>query len=76
VVSTLDDLGYEPVDEGVPAVRLRNCPFRAVADIAPGLVCGMNRELVAGIIEGSGVHGDAQPGGEAPDCCVIAVLSK
>jgi predicted ArsR family transcriptional regulator len=76
VVAALDDLGYEPVDEGVPAVRLRNCPFRAVADIAPELVCGMNRELVAGIIAGAGVDGDAQPGGESPDCCVIAVLSR
>jgi predicted ArsR family transcriptional regulator len=76
VVATLDELGYEPVDDGAPAVRLRNCPFRVVADIAPGLVCGMNRELVAGIIEGVGVEGDAQPGGEAPDCCVIAMLKR
>ncbi|HVT22892.1 MAG TPA: ArsR family transcriptional regulator [Mycobacteriales bacterium] len=76
VVSALDDLGYEPVDDGAPAIRLRNCPFRAVADVAPGLVCGMNRELVAGLLEGAGVEGEAQPGGEAPDCCVIAKLSK
>jgi predicted ArsR family transcriptional regulator len=76
VVSALDELGYEPVDEGAPTIRLRNCPFRAVADVAPGLVCGMNRELVAGILEGAGVDGEAQPGGEAPDCCVIAVLGR
>ncbi|HVV75691.1 MAG TPA: ArsR family transcriptional regulator [Mycobacteriales bacterium] len=76
VVTALDDLGYEPVDDGKPAIRLRNCPFRAVADVAPGLVCGMNRELVAGILEGAGVAGDAELGGEAPDCCVIAVLSR
>jgi predicted ArsR family transcriptional regulator len=75
-VSALDELGYEPVDEGAPTIRLRNCPFRAVADVAPGLVCGMNRELVAGILEGAGVDGEAQPGGEAPDCCVIAVLGR
>jgi hypothetical protein len=36
----------------------------------------MNRELVAGILEGAGVDGEAQPGGEAPDCCVIAVLGR
>lgn len=76
VVEVLDDLGYEPVDEGSPAIRLRNCPFRAVADVAPGLVCGMNRELVAGILEGAGVDGEAQPAGEAPDCCVIARLAR
>jgi predicted ArsR family transcriptional regulator len=76
VVDALEDLGYEPVDEGSAAVRLRNCPFRAVADVAPGLVCGMNRELVAGILEGAGIDGDARPEGVAPDCCVVAVLSK
>jgi hypothetical protein len=36
----------------------------------------MNRELVAGIIDGAGADGAAQTGGESPDCCVIAVLSK
>ncbi len=76
VIEALDDLGYEPVDDGIPAIRLRNCPFRALADVAPGLVCGMNRELVAGIIEGAGVMGEALPDGEAPDCCVIARLAK
>lgn len=76
VIEALDDLGYEPVDEGSRAIRLRNCPFRAVADVAPGLVCGMNRELVTGILEGAGVDGEAQPTGQAPDCCVVAVLSR
>jgi predicted ArsR family transcriptional regulator len=76
VVEALDELGYDPVDDGSAKIRLRNCPFRAVADVAPGLVCGMNKELVAGILEGAGVEGDAEPGGEAPDCCVIAVLAK
>lgn len=76
VVATLDDLGYEPVVESAPTIRLRNCPFRAVADVAPGLVCGMNRELVAGILEGSGIKGEAQLAGKAPDCCVVAVLQK
>ena len=77
VIEALDDLGYEPVDDGSRSVRLRNCPFRAVADIAPGLVCGMNRELVAGVLQGVGVTGgEAQPGGRAPDCCVIVVIPK
>jgi predicted ArsR family transcriptional regulator len=76
-VAALEDLGYEPLDAGSGEIRLRNCPFRAVADLAPGLVCGMNRELVAGILEGSGVdRGEAKPGGLAPDCCVIAVAPR
>lgn len=76
-VNALEDLGYEPVDAGQAEIRLRNCPFRAVADVAPELVCGMNRELVAGLLEGAGVErGEAKPGGVAPDCCVIAVAPR
>lgn len=76
VVEALDELGYEPADEGAAEVRLRNCPFGSLADVAPDLVCGMNRELVAGIIEGAGVDGTARLGGVAPDCCVIAVMAR
>jgi predicted ArsR family transcriptional regulator len=75
-VAALDNLGYEPV-EAAGFVRLRNCPFRAVADLAPDLVCGMNCELVAGLLEGVGLDpSGAQPGGVPPDCCVVAVLSR
>jgi predicted ArsR family transcriptional regulator len=77
VIGALDDLGYEPAPDEGTTVRLRNCPFRALADLAPDLVCGMNRELVAGLLEGTGLDADgAQPGGIAPDCCVVAVLPR
>ncbi|GAA0580651.1 helix-turn-helix transcriptional regulator [Actinomadura livida] len=64
--------GYEPVpDEGGAVLRMRNCPFGAVADAFPPLVCGMNLALLEGLVEGSSgvrVRMDARPGW----CCVAA----
>jgi predicted ArsR family transcriptional regulator len=80
-INALTDLGYEPAaeDPAAPAgaMRLRNCPFRAVADIAPDLVCGMNHELVSGLFDGlgldeSGVALDPNP----PNCCVTVTFPK
>lgn len=49
----LSTCGYEPyTDEGT--VRLRSCPFHALAEQSRDLVCGLNRELVQGIVSGLG----------------------
>ncbi|MFB7935761.1 helix-turn-helix transcriptional regulator [Streptomyces sp. NPDC056049] len=81
--------GYEPFLEAVggdaeaPAdvtvtatvVRMGNCPFHAVAEAFPPLVCGMNLALLEGLF---GVGGpvrarmDARPG----ECCVVVESSK
>ena len=68
----LGDLGYEPSRSDDRCVRLRNCPFRSVVDVAPGLVCGVNDELVSGMLDGLGGHRSvtAALDGTAPDCCV------
>jgi predicted ArsR family transcriptional regulator len=68
----LGDLGYEPARSDERCVRLRNCPFRSVVDVAPGLVCGVNDELVTGMLTGLGGHRSvtAALDGKAPDCCV------
>jgi predicted ArsR family transcriptional regulator len=75
-VTALADLGYEPDAADNGQLRLRNCPFRAVADISPELVCGMNRELVAGLLQGIGLDDASVALGGAPgDCCVVAKLN-
>ena len=68
----LGDLGYEPARADDRCVRLRNCPFRSVVDVAPGLVCGVNDELVSGMLAGLGGHRSVSAAldGTAPDCCV------
>lgn len=70
----LKSRGYEPVvDEDGGVLRMRNCPFHAVAEMFPPLVCGMNLALLEGLVEGSAVRVrmDPRPGW----CCVAAAPS-
>ena len=66
----LADCGYEPyVDEG--DVRMRSCPFHALAEQNRDIVCSLNRELIDGVVAGLGnssvqVHLDPKAG----ECCV------
>lgn len=81
--------GYEPHLEGVESaegtegatgaaarvVRMRNCPFHAVAERFPPLVCGMNLALLEGLLGADGpvrARMDARPG----ECCVVVETSK
>ena len=68
--SVLRAHGFEPERTG-GVMRLRNCPFHALARDFRPLVCGMNLSLMEGLIAGLGAHGitatlDPQPG----YCCV------
>jgi predicted ArsR family transcriptional regulator len=73
----LADCGYEPrVDDD--GVTLVNCPFHTLAREYTDLVCGMNLELIDGLIQGlagSGLEARLEP---APGrCCVrIATTSQ
>lgn len=50
-VEVLRARGYEPFwDEGT--LRLNNCPFHALADQFPALVCGMNLAGIEGLLKG------------------------
>ncbi|MFF2936833.1 helix-turn-helix transcriptional regulator [Streptomyces mirabilis] len=82
-VEMLAARGYEPHLEGAEGatgaaarvVRMRNCPFHAVAERFPPLVCGMNLAVLEGLLGTDGpVHArmDARPG----DCCVVVETSK
>ncbi|MBF6240102.1 helix-turn-helix domain-containing protein [Nocardia otitidiscaviarum] len=66
--------GYEPFDEdGV--LRMRNCPFHALAEAYPPLVCGMNLALLEGLLGDSNrvrARIDPRPG----LCCVAVEASK
>ncbi|MFH9085607.1 helix-turn-helix transcriptional regulator [Streptomyces sp. NPDC017673] len=56
-------------------VRMRNCPFHAVAERFPPLVCGMNLALLEGLLGTDGsvrARMDARPG----ECCVVVESSK
>lgn len=67
----LDRYGYEPYRPARTTVALRNCPFHALADQAPELVCAMNRSFIDGVLRGLGNDSveavlECKPG----DCCV------
>jgi predicted ArsR family transcriptional regulator len=67
----LEDTGYEPYRDGQGSVRLRSCPFHALAEEDRDLVCSMNQRLVEGMVRGLGnetvdVVFDPIPG----QCCV------
>ena len=66
----LRERGYEPFDDdGV--MRLRNCPFHAVAQQHPEIVCDMNLALLRGAIAGRpGVAATLEPG---PGRCCVAL---
>lgn len=56
-------------------IRMRNCPFHAVAERFPPLVCGMNLALLEGLLGADGplrARIDARPG----ECCVVVEASK
>ncbi|MFI6359629.1 helix-turn-helix transcriptional regulator [Streptomyces sp. NPDC050743] len=56
-------------------VRMRNCPFHAVAERFPPLVCGMNLALLEGLLGQDGpvrARMDPRPG----ECCVVVESSK
>jgi predicted ArsR family transcriptional regulator len=69
-LAVLEEHGFEPRAEG-DAVVLVNCPFHALAQRHTELVCGMNLQLVGGVLAGAGPCGLAarlRPG--EGHCCV------
>lgn len=70
LVRALESGGYEPITDTFGVVRLRNCPFDALAEAHRPLVCGTNLALARGIADGAGTDLepilDPQPG----YCCV------
>jgi predicted ArsR family transcriptional regulator len=75
IMEALNDLGYEPYLDG-PVVRMRNCPFHALSERFPPLICGMNHALITGLLSGldaQSCHAQLDP---APRRCCVAIISK
>ena len=70
-MAVLDEYGFAPAEGPRGSVRLRNCPFDALARTHQRLVCGMNLAFMEGVLAGLDATGltatlDPQPG----LCCV------
>ena len=50
----LSACGYEPSIDEDGTVVMRSCPYHALAQESRDLVCGLNRQLVQGIVSGLG----------------------
>jgi predicted ArsR family transcriptional regulator len=73
LVPRLETLGYEPFEDDDRTIRLRNCPFHALAQTHPALVCGLSLALLEGLV-GDGDQGvRLDPG---PTGCCVAIRSK
>ena len=71
VLALLRKLGYEPYRTR-DGTRLRNCPFHAVAEENPPVICGMSHAFLEGLLVGCGAtecRAEVDP--RAGDCCVV-----
>lgn len=74
-LSALEEHGFEPRTEA-GGVVLGNCPFHALAQRHTELVCGMNLDLLHGLLEGigdTGLHALLEP---APGHCCVRLAPR
>jgi predicted ArsR family transcriptional regulator len=72
VAGALAAEGFEPHRKG-DEVRLRNCPFDALASEHTELVCGVNLDLVTGVLDGLGCTSARARLQPDPDHCCVRV---
>ena len=71
VQQAVEPYGFEPYRSAPGEVALANCPFHALAQEAPELVCAMNRSFIEGIVRGLGDERvDAVLEPTTGECCV------
>jgi predicted ArsR family transcriptional regulator len=70
VREVLSEYGYQPHVDG-KRITLTNCPFHRLAREHPDLVCGINLDLISGMLDTcprGGMHAQLEP--EPGRCCV------
>jgi predicted ArsR family transcriptional regulator len=68
----LEEHGYEPRADP-DGLTLANCPFHALARDYTELVCGMNRDLIAGLLAGLGQTSLQAQLDPAPGRCCVTI---
>jgi predicted ArsR family transcriptional regulator len=70
LIALLEHHGYQPQVEGAD-ITLHSCPFHAMAQEHTELVCGMNQQLLEGVLDGLGRPGLRARLEPSPSrCCV------
>jgi predicted ArsR family transcriptional regulator len=63
--------GYEPYPDEAGTLRLRNCPFHALAQQSKEIVCNLNHAFISGLLSGlDGNQLDAALEPRPGECCV------
>jgi predicted ArsR family transcriptional regulator len=76
-IELLSEHGYAPVADGPDRIELRNCPFHRLAEQFPPLICGMNLEMITGLLDGAGLDGEWTARMEpAPGRCCVTLSKK
>lgn len=75
VSGLLEQNGYHPRIAG-DELTLENCPFRAVADLSPELICAMNLECIQGVLDEFGDPSLAARLEPAPGRCCVTVTTR
>jgi predicted ArsR family transcriptional regulator len=71
--AALSEQGYEPRHDDAGTVRMRNCPFRRLAELEPEVVCHMNLALIQGLLAGLGADGLNPVLDPEPEHCCVAI---
>ncbi|HEX2026300.1 MAG TPA: transcriptional regulator [Actinomycetota bacterium] len=66
----LESRGFQPSEDEQGSIRLANCPFDSLVDDYRDTVCGLNRSLLEGVVEGTGAGRTAVPVERERGCCV------
>lgn len=74
LTAALERGGYEPYLEATGTIRLRNCPFDALADRHRPLICGTNLALAEGIAHGAEVTNLRPVLDPLPGICCVAFV--
>ncbi|MEA2662948.1 MAG: hypothetical protein QOH08_2520 [Chloroflexota bacterium] len=69
----LGETGYEPIEDAAGHVRLRNCPFEAIASEHRELMCRTNLALVKGVAAGLGADRLEVELRPEPGMCCVAI---
>ena len=69
----LDRQGFEPDVDESGGITLRNCPFDALAQEQPAVVCGVNLAYLCGALDGLGCARLGARLEPAPDLCCVAI---
>ncbi len=75
-IEVLERYGFEPYAAEEETIRLRNCPFDALAREHHDLVCGMNLWLMQGFLDGLAAAGISARLDERPDTCCVALCRE